>query len=184
MFKCFRRNQEITFDSLSTHKLRLTCFSVNLDVLEKNANGYYSRRGVLYRKENSRYELVCEERSSFKTKLVCRNVDGFEGLDPELHVVIDKDVEGELKVTVTYKDITLLFGTPWSKSVTISTNIDSLEKLEHEFYKLHKLGMYEVYDLFIDFSASLRGFLQISDEEYKELLKKKTKELWVRKEGK
>ena len=101
-----------------------------------------------------------------------------------MHVVIDKDVEGKLKVTVTYKDITLLFGTPWSKSVTISTDIDSLEKLEHEFYKLHKLGMYEVYDLFIDFSASLREFLQISDEEYKELLEKKTKELWVRGEGK
>ena len=184
MVKCFRRNKEITFNSLSTHKLRLTCFSVNLDVLEKYVNGYYSRRGVLYREENSRYELVCEERSSFKTKLVCRNVDGFEGLDPELHVVIDKDVEGKLKVTVTYKDITLLFGTPWSKSVTISTDIDSLEKLEHEFYKLHKLGMYEVYDLFIDFSASLREFLQISDEEYKELLEKKTKELWVRGEGK
>lgn len=184
MFKCFRRNQEITFDSLSTHKLRLTCFSVNLDVLEKYVNGYYSRRGVLYRKENSRYELVCEERSSFKTKLVCRNVDSFEGLDPELHVVIDKDKEGKLEVTITYRAFTFLFDTPRSKSITISTGFESIEELKHEFYKLHKLGMYEVYDMYVNFSASLRGFLQISDEEYKKLLEKKTKELWVRKEGK
>ena len=184
MFKCFRRNKEITFDSLSTHKLRLTCFSVNLDVLEKYVNGYYSRRGVLYREENSIYELVCEERSSFKTKLVCRNVDGLEGVYPELHVVIDKGKEGKLKVTITYRNFTLLFDTPWSKSVTISTGFESIEELKHEFYKFHKLGMYEVYDMYVNFSASLRGFLQISDEEYKELLERKTKELWVRKEGK
>ena len=184
MFKCFRRNKEITFNSLSTHKLRLTCFSVNLDVLEKYVNGYYSRRGVLYREENSRYELVCEERSSFRTRLVFRQVDGFEDLYSKLYVVIDKDKEGKLEVTITYRAFTFLFDTPRSKSITISTGFESIEELKHEFYKLHKLGMYEVYDLFIDFSASLRGFLQISDEEYKELLEKKTKELWVRKEGK
>lgn len=182
MFKWFRRNKEITFDSLSTRKLRLTCFSVNLDVLEKYVNGYYSRRGVLYR--GGSYELVCEERSSFRTKLVCRRGDGLGDLYPKLHVVIDKDIEGKLKVTITYRGFPLLFDTPRSKSVTISTGFESLEKLEHEFYKLHKLGMYEVYDLFIDFSASLRGFLQISDEEYQKLLEKKTKELWVRREGK
>lgn len=184
MFKCFRRNQEITFDSLSTRKLRLTCFSVNLDVLEKYVNGYYSRRGVLYRKENSSYTLVCEERSSFRTRLVFRQVDGFEDLYPKLYVVIDKDKEGKLEVTITYRAFTFLFDTPRSKSITISTGFESIEELKHEFYKLHKLGMYEVYDMYVNFSASLRGFLQISDEEYKKLLEKKTKELWVRKEGK
>lgn len=182
MFKCFRRNKEITFNSLSTCKLRLTCFSVNLDVLEKYVNGYYSRRGVLYREGS--YELVCEERSSFRTRLVFRQVDGFEDLYPKLYVVIDKNKEGKLEVTITYRAFTFPFDTPRSKSVTISTDIDSLEKLEQEFYKLHKLGMYEVYDMYVNFSASLRGFLQISDEEYKKLLEKKTKELWVRKEGK
>ena len=183
MFKWFRRNKEITFDSLSTRKLRLTCFSVNLDVLEKYVNGYYSRRGVLYRRENSRYELVCEERSSFRTRLVFRQVDDLEDLYPQLHVVVDKDKKGKLKVTITYRDFTLLFDTPRSKSVTISIGFESIEELKHEFYKLHRLGMYEVYDMFIDFSASLRGFLQISDEEYKELLEKKTKELWSKEEG-
>lgn len=182
MFKCFRRNKEITFDSLSTHKLRLTCFSVNLDVLEKYVNGYYSRRGVLYGEGS--YELVCDERSSFRTRLVFRQVDGFEGLYPKLYVVIDKDKEGKLEVTITYRAFTFLFDTPRSKSITISTGFESIEELKHEFYKLHKLGMYEVYDMYVNFSASLRGFLQISDEEYKELLEKKTKELWVRKEGK
>lgn len=178
MFKCFRRNKEIIFNSLSTRKLRLTCFSVNLDVLEKYVNGYYSRRGVLYRGENSRYELVCEERSSFKTKLVCRNVDGLEGVYPELHVVIDKDKEGKLKVTITYRNFTLLFDTPWSKSVSISTGFENIEELKHEFYKLHRLGMYEVYDMYVDFSASLRKFLQISNEDYKAMLESKAKELW------
>lgn len=179
MFKCFRRNKEITFDSLSTHKLRLTCFSVNLDVLEKYVNGYYSRRGVLYRGENSRYELVCEERSSFRTRLVFRQGDGLEDLYPKLHVVIDKDKEGKLKVvTITYGDFTLLFDTPWSKSVTISTGFESIEELKHEFYKLHKIGMYEVYDMYVDFSASLRKFLQISNEDYKAMLESKAKELW------
>ena len=182
MFKCFRRNKEITFNSLSTCKLRLTCFSVNLDVLEKYVNGYYSRRGVLYREGS--YELVCEERSSFRTRLVFRQVDSFEDLYPKLYVVIDKDKEGKLEVTITYRAFTFLFDTPRSKSITISTGFESIEELKHEFYKLHKLGMYEVYDMYVIFSASLRGFLQISDEEYKKLLEKKTKELWVRKEGK
>ena len=68
MFKCFRRNKEITFNSLSTRKLHLTCFSVNLDILEKYVNGYYSRRGVLYGEGS--YELVCDERSSFRTRLI------------------------------------------------------------------------------------------------------------------
>lgn len=184
MFKCLRRNKEITFDSLSTHKLRLTCFSVNLDVLEKYVNGYYSRRGVLYREENSSYTLVCEERSSFRNKLVYRQEDGSKELNPELHVVIDKDKEGKLKVTITYRNFTLLFDTPRSKTVTISTGFESTEELKQEFYKLHTLGMYEVYDMYVYFSDSLRRFLQISDEEYKELLEKKTKELWVREEGK
>ena len=182
MFKCFRRNQEITFDSLSTHKLRLTCFSVNLDILEKYVNGYYSRRGVLYGEGS--YESVCEERSSSRTRLVFRQVDGFEDLYPKLYVVIDKDKEGKLEVTITYRAFTFLFDTPRSKSITISIGFESIEELKHEFYKLHKLVMYEVYDMYVNFSASLRGFLQISDEEYKELLEKKTKELWVRKEGK
>lgn len=184
MFKCFRRNKEITFNSLSTHKLRLTCFSVNLDVLEKYVNGYYSRRGVLYREENSSYTLVCEERSSFRTKLVYRGVEGLEDSYPQLHVILDKDKEGKLKVTITYRNFTLLFDTQRSKSVTISTGFESIEELKHEFYKLHRLGMYEVYDMYVNFSASLRGFLQISDEEYKKLLERKTKELWVRREGK
>lgn len=182
MFKCFRRNKEITFDSLSTRKLHLTYFSVNLDVLEKYVNGYYSRRGVLYREENSSYTLVCEERSSFRTKLVCRR-DGLKDFYPELYVVIDKDKEGKLKVTIT-RGFTLLFDTPLSNSVTISTGFESIEELKHKFYKLHRLGMYEVYDMFIDFSASLRKFLRISDEKYKELLEKKTKELWSKEEGK
>lgn len=180
MFKCFRRNKEITFNSLSTHKLHLTCFSVNLDVLEKYVNGYYSRRGVLYGEGS--YELVCDERSSFRTRLILQQKAYVCGVLPALLVEVNKDKEGKLTVTVAYEDLSLLSSDSRLKSVTISTNIDSLEKLEHEFYKLHKLGMYEVYDLFIDFSASLRGFLQISDEEYKELLEKKTKELWVRKE--
>lgn len=182
MFKCFRRNKEITFDSLSTRKLRLTCFSVNLDVLEKYVNGYYSRRGVLYGEGS--YELVCDERSSFRTRLILQQRAYVCGVLPALLVEVNKDKEGKLTVTVAYEDFSLLSSDSRLKSVTISTNIDSLEKLEHEFYKLHTLGMYEVYDLFIDFSASLRGFLQISDEEYKELLEKKTKELWVRKECK
>ena len=182
MFKCFRRNKEITFNSLSTRKLRLTCFSVNLDILEKYVNGYYSRRGVLYGEGS--YELVCDERSSFRTRLILQQRAYVYGVLPALLVEVNKDKEGKLTVTVAYEDFSLLSSDSRLRSVTISTDIDSLEKLEHEFYKLHKLGMYEVYDLFIDFSASLRGFLQISDEEYKELLEKKTKELWVRKECK
>lgn len=183
MFKCFRRNKEISFNSLSTRKLRLTCFSVNLDVLEKYVNGYYSRRGVLSKEENSSYALVCKKPSSFKSKLVCRRADVLEDLYPELYVVKGMDKEGKLTVTITYKDFTPLFNTPRSKLVTISTGFESIEELKHEFYKLHKMGMYEVYDMFIDFSASLRRFLQISDDEYKELLEKKTKELWSKEEG-
>lgn len=182
MFKCFRRNQEITFDSLSTHKLRLTCFSVNLDVLEKYVNGYYSRRGVLYGEGS--YELVCDERSSFRTRLILQQRAYVCGVLPALLVEVNKDKRGKLMVTVTYEDFSLLSSDSRLKSVNISTGFESTKELKQEFYKLHKLGMYEVYDLFIDFSASLRGFLQITDEEYKELLEKKTKELWVRKEGK
>jgi len=182
MFKCFRRNKEITFDSLSTHKLRLTCFSVNLDVLEKYVNGYYSRRGVLYREGS--YELVCEERSSFRTRLILQQRAYIYDVLPALLVEVNKDKEGKLMVTVAYEDLSLLFSDSRLRSINISTGFESTEELKQEFYKLHTLGMYEVYDMYVNFSASLRGFLQISDEEYKELLEKKTKELWVRKEGK
>lgn len=182
MFKCFRRNKEITFNSLSTRKLRLTCFSVNLDVLEKYVNGYYSRRGVLYGEGS--YELVCDERSSFRTRLILQQRAYVCGVLPALLVEVNKDKEGKLTVTVAYEDFSLLSSDSRLRSVNISTGFESTEELKQEFYKLHTLGMYDVYDLFIDFSASLRGFLQISDEEYKELLEKKTKELWVRKEGK
>ena len=153
-------------------------FSVNLDVLEKYVNGYYSRRGVLYREGS--YELVCDERSSFRTRLIFQQRANVYGVLPALLVEVNKDKKGKLTVTVAYEDFSLLSSDSRLRSVNISTGFESTE----EFYKLHTLGMYEVYDLFIDFSASLRGFLQISDEEYKELLEKKTKELWVRKEGK
>ena len=89
-----------------------------------------------------------------------------------------------MTVTVAHEDFSLFSSDSRLKSVNISTGFESTEELKQEFYKLHKLGMYEVYDLFIDFSSMLRKFLQISNEEYKELLEKKTKELWVRKEGK
>lgn len=182
MFKCFRRNKEITFNSLSTRKLRLTCFSVNLDVLEKYVNGYYSRRGVLYGEGS--YELVCDERSSFRTRLILQQKAYVCGVLPALLVEVSKDKEGKLTVTVAHEDFSLLSSDSRLKSVNISTGFESTEELKQEFYKLHKLGMYEVYDLFIDFSSMLRKFLQISNEEYMELLEKKTKELWDRKEGK
>ena len=182
MFKCFRRNKEITFDSLSTRKLRLTCFSVNLDVLEKYVNGYYSRRGVLYGEGS--YKLVCEERSSFRTRLILQQRAYVCGVLPALLVEVNKDKEGKLTVTVAYEDFSLLSSDSRLRSVNIFTGFKNIEELKHEFYKLYKLGMYEVYDMYVNFSASLRGFLQISDEEYKKLLEKKTKELWARKEGK
>lgn len=70
MFNWFKKNREVDLYSLSSRKLRLTYFSVNLDILTGYVKGYSSRRGVLYRDLNGRYSLICEERSSFRTRLL------------------------------------------------------------------------------------------------------------------
>lgn len=50
--------------------------------------------------------------------------------------------------------------------------------MEIELDKLLQLGMYDVHDVFIDFSTRLRRFLQISDEEFLVRLNAKAKEFF------
>ena len=178
MFNWFKKNRKVDLYSLSSRKLRLTYFSVNLVILTGYIKGYNSRRGVLYRDPNGRYSLICEERSSFRTRLLFTPEWFDHGSPPALVVEVDEDKEGKLELTVTYKFYTIVFADLKIKSEKLSLSIDNVNDLEEEFSKLCTLGMFEVYDLFCDFSVRLRKFLQISDEEYKAMLESKAKELW------
>lgn len=100
MFNWLKQKKEITYHSLSTRNSCLILLAVNLDMLEQYVNGYSRRRGVLYRDLHRSYSLHCNERSSFRTILTLCN-QNFNEL-PILNVCVDKDINGNLTVGLTY----------------------------------------------------------------------------------
>lgn len=176
MFKWLRQKKEVTYNSLRTRNRRLVLLAVNLDILEQYVNGYHRRRGVLYRDLHRSYSLHCNERSSFRTILTLCN-QNFNEL-PILNVCVDKDIDGDLTVKLTYFKYYEFFSDKVVEITESLHNGNTKESLDLELDKLLCLGMYDVHDVFIDFSTRLRRFLQISDEEFLSRLNDKAKELF------
>lgn len=176
MFNWLKQKKEITYHSLSTRNSRLILLAVNLDMLEQYVNGYSRRRGVLYRDLHRSYSLHCNERSSFRTILTLCN-QNFNEL-PILNVCVDKDTNGNLTVGLTYFKYYEGFSDEVVEIAESLHNGNTREALEIELDKLLQLGMYDVHDVFIDFSTRLRRFLQISDEEFLVRLNAKAKEFF------
>ena len=176
MFNWLKQKQEVTYQSLRTRNRRLILLSVNLDMLEQYVNGHHRRRGVLYRDIHRSYSLHCNERSSFRTILTLCN-QNFNEL-PILNVCVDKNINGDLTVTLTYFKYYEGFSDRVVKITESLNKVNNRGALEIELNKLLRLGMYDVHDVFIDFSTRLRRFLQISDEEFSVRLKAKAKEFF------
>lgn len=180
MFNWLRKNKDITYNSLSTRNRRLVLLAVNLDILKQYVNGYHRRKGVLYRDLHRSYSLHCNERSSFRTILTLCN-QSFNEL-PILNVCVDKDINGDLTADLTYFKYYEGFSDKVVKTTASLHNGNTKESLNFELGKLLRMGMYDVHDVFIDFSTRLRRFLQISDEEFLDRLNAKAKELFKSKE--
>lgn len=176
MFNWLKQKQEVTYQSLRTRNRRLILLAVNLDMLEQYVNGRHRRRGVLYRDIHRSYSLHCNERSSFRTILTLCN-QNFNEL-PILNVCVDKNINGDLTVTLTYFKYYEGFSDRVVKITESLNKVNNRGALEIELNKLLRLGMYDVHDVFIDFSTRLRRFLQISDEEFSVRLKAKAKEFF------
>ena len=176
MFNWLKTKKEITYNLLWTRNRRLVLLKVNLDILEQYVNGYNRRRGVLYSDLHRSYSLHCNERSSFRTILTLCN-QNFNEL-PILKVCVDKSIDGDLSVKLTYFKYYEFFSDEVVEITESLHNGNTKESLNLELGKLLRLGMFDVHDVFIDFSTRLRRFIQIYDEEFLVRLNSKAKELF------
>ena len=97
---------------------------------------------------------------------------------PILSVCVDKDIDGDLTVKLIYFKYYEFFSDEVVEITESLHNGNTREALNTELDKLLQLGMFDVHDVFIDFSTRLRRFLQISDEEFLARLNAKAKEFF------
>ena len=97
---------------------------------------------------------------------------------PILKVCVDKGIDGDLSVKLTYFKYYEFFSDEVVAITESLHNGNTREALNTELDKLLQLGMFDVHDVFIDFSTRLRRFLQISDEEFLARLNAKAKEFF------